>query len=57
MDDPAQAKLDRIRELVREINRLKPDTPEQEVLIDQVRVLADEYQKIVDARNKPKMLK
>ena len=53
MDDPAQVKLERIREFVREINRLKPDTPEQDDFISQVRALADEYQKIVDARNKP----
>jgi hypothetical protein len=52
--DPALAKLDRIRELLKEINRLKPNSPEQEALLAQVRKLSAEYMEIVDSANKPK---
>ena len=47
-------KLERIRQLWIEQEKIKPETPEHEALQNQIRALSAEYQAVVDAARGPK---
>jgi len=52
--DPAVAKLKRIQQLWRELQREIPESPGYKELSEQIRVLSAEYLALIDAANKPK---
>ena len=51
--DAVLEKLQGIQRLWNEIQRTKPNTPEYETLMKQIRILSAEYQALVDAIKKP----
>lgn len=46
-------KLQRIRELWKEIERAKPNTFEYEAIVEKIRVLSAEYMALIDVPKKP----
>lgn len=53
METPSE-KLERIRQLWKELERMKPNTSEAEALMEKIRALSAEYQALIDAPQKPK---
>lgn len=45
--------LERIQKLWVELERTRPNTPEYQTLIKEIRVLSTEYQALVDAHQNP----
>jgi len=45
--------LERIRTLWTQLGQLRPNTREYETLLNQIRTLSAEYQKLIDAPKKP----
>ena len=50
--DTASEKLERIHQLWKELERMKPDTSESEALMEKIRVLSAEYRALIDASPK-----
>lgn len=50
--DTASEKLERIHQLWRELERMKPNTAESEALMEQIRALSAEYQALMDTPQK-----
>jgi hypothetical protein len=46
--------LERIQQLWRELERLKPNTVEYERLIEKIRILSAEYVALIDVPRKPR---
>ena len=46
--------LERIRQLWKEQEKMKPNTPEQETLLEKIRILSAEYQSLIDAPKNPR---
>ena len=51
--DTASEKLERIHQLWKVLERMKPDTGESQALMDKIRVLSAEYQALTEAAKKP----
>ena len=50
--DTASEKLERIHQLWRELERMKPNTAESEALMEKIRALSAEYQALMDTPQK-----
>jgi len=50
-------RLERIKSLWKELELAKPDTSEYDALMNQIRVLSDEYKTLIDAPKKTRELK
>ena len=51
--DTVSEKLERIHQLWKELERMKPDTSESEALMEKIRVLSAEYQALTEGPKKP----
>jgi hypothetical protein len=52
--NPALDKLRRIQQLWAELGRTKPDAPEYETIMEEIRILSTEYQALVDPKKPEK---
>ena len=55
--DTASEKLERIHQLWKELERMKPDTRESKALMEKIRVLWAEYQALADVPQKARAAK
>jgi hypothetical protein len=51
--DTASEKLERIHQLWKELERMKPDTRESEALMEKIRIMSAEYQALAERPRKP----